>query len=47
MELFVTGASGFIGGSFAVEAVRRGHQVRGLVRSAEKAAPFLGCRAPL
>ncbi|KFL89892.1 Nucleoside-diphosphate-sugar epimerase [Acetobacter malorum] len=38
MRLFVTGASGYIGGSFAAEAVRRGHDVRGLVRSAEKAA---------
>jgi nucleoside-diphosphate-sugar epimerase len=38
MRLFVTGASGFIGGSFAAEAVRRGHQVRGLIRSTEKAA---------
>jgi nucleoside-diphosphate-sugar epimerase len=38
MKLFVTGASGFIGGSIAAEAVRRGHQVRGLVRSPEKAA---------
>jgi nucleoside-diphosphate-sugar epimerase len=37
MKIFVTGASGFIGGSFAAEAVRRGHQVRGLVRSIEKA----------
>lgn len=37
MRIFVTGASGFIGGSFAAEAVRRGHQVHGLVRSAEKA----------
>lgn len=37
MKIFVTGASGFIGGSFAAEAVRRGHQVRGLVRSSEKA----------
>lgn len=37
MKIFVTGASGFIGGSFAAEAVRRGHQVRGLVRSPEKA----------
>lgn len=36
MKLFVTGATGFIGGSFAAEAVRRGHQVRGLVRSADK-----------
>ena len=37
MRIFVTGASGFIGGSFAAEATRRGHQVHGLVRSAEKA----------
>jgi nucleoside-diphosphate-sugar epimerase len=37
VKIFVTGASGFIGGSFAAEAVRRGHQVRGLVRSTEKA----------
>jgi nucleoside-diphosphate-sugar epimerase len=37
MKIFVTGASGFIGGSFAAEAIRRGHQVHGLVRSAEKA----------
>jgi nucleoside-diphosphate-sugar epimerase len=37
VKIFVTGASGFIGGSFAAEAVRRGHQVRGLVRSADKA----------
>jgi len=37
MKVFVTGASGFIGGSFAAEAVRRGHEVRGLVRSPDKA----------
>jgi nucleoside-diphosphate-sugar epimerase len=37
VKIFVTGANGFIGGSFAAEAVRRGHQVRGLVRSADKA----------
>jgi nucleoside-diphosphate-sugar epimerase len=37
VKIFVTGASGFIGGSFAAEAVRRGHEVRGLVRSVEKA----------
>lgn len=37
MKIFVTGASGFIGGSFAAEAVRRGHEVRGLVRSQQKA----------
>lgn len=37
MKIFVTGASGFIGGSFAAGAVRRGHAVRGLVRSQQKA----------
>jgi nucleoside-diphosphate-sugar epimerase len=37
VRIFVTGASGFIGGSFAAEAARRGHQVRGLVRSPQKA----------
>lgn len=37
MKIFVTGASGFIGGSFAAEAVRGGHEVRGLVRSTQKA----------
>ena len=37
MKLFVTGASGFIGGSIAATAARRGYQVRGLVRSVEKA----------
>lgn len=37
MKIFVTGATGFIGGSFAAEAVRRGHQVRGMVRSDAKA----------
>lgn len=42
MKIFVTGASGFIGGSFAAEAVRRGHEVRGLVRSPEKAAACRG-----
>ncbi|WP_136685737.1 NAD-dependent epimerase/dehydratase family protein [Falsirhodobacter xinxiangensis] len=42
MKIFVTGSTGFIGGSFAAEAVRRGHQVRGLVRSDEKAE---ACRA--
>ena len=37
MKIFVTGAGGFIGCSLAAEAVRQGHQVRGLVRSTEKA----------
>jgi nucleoside-diphosphate-sugar epimerase len=37
MKIFVTGATGFIGGSFAAEAARRGHCVTGLVRTPAKA----------
>lgn len=37
MRIFVTGVGGFIGCSLAAEAARRGHQIRGLVRSTEKA----------
>lgn len=37
MEVFVTGAAGYIGGSVAVRLVRAGHAVRGLVRGPEKA----------
>ncbi|WP_027800546.1 NAD-dependent epimerase/dehydratase family protein [Paraburkholderia dilworthii] len=35
MEIFITGASGFIGGSIAAHLVRAGHQVRGLIRKPE------------
>jgi nucleoside-diphosphate-sugar epimerase len=38
MDVFVTGASGYIGGSVAARLMRAGHRVRGLARSAEKAA---------
>ena len=38
MKIFVTGASGFIGGSIAAGLVRAGHRVRGLIRNPEHAA---------
>ena len=38
MDIFVTGATGFIGGSVAAALVREGHRVRGLVRNQNKAA---------
>ncbi|MBC8745747.1 nucleoside-diphosphate-sugar epimerase [Paraburkholderia sp. WC7.3g] len=38
MKIFVTGASGFIGGSVAAHLARAGHQVRGLIRKPEHSA---------
>ncbi|NIF80212.1 NAD-dependent epimerase/dehydratase family protein [Paraburkholderia sp. Cy-641] len=38
MKIFVTGASGFIGGSIAAHLVRAGHHVRGLIRNPEQSA---------
>ncbi|CAB3698592.1 hypothetical protein LMG22037_03375 [Paraburkholderia phenoliruptrix] len=38
MKVFITGASGFIGGSVAAHLVRAGHQVRGLIRQPEHSA---------
>jgi len=38
MKIFITGASGYIGGSVAAGLIAKGHQVSGLVRSAERAA---------
>jgi nucleoside-diphosphate-sugar epimerase len=38
MKIFITGATGYIGGSLAHDLLAAGHQVRGLVRSEEKAA---------
>jgi nucleoside-diphosphate-sugar epimerase len=37
MNIFLTGASGYIGGTVAVRLIAAGHRVRGLVRSAAKA----------
>jgi len=37
MNIFITGAAGFIGGSIATGLVKKGHHVTGLVRSAEQA----------
>ncbi|WP_338867825.1 NAD-dependent epimerase/dehydratase family protein [Myxococcus stipitatus] len=36
MNLFITGATGFIGGSLAVDLKARGHAIRGLVRDEAK-----------
>jgi len=38
MNIFITGSAGFIGGSIATGLIKKGHQVTGLVRSAEQAA---------
>ena len=37
MQIFITGASGYIGGSVAAALLARGHQVSGLVRTDDKA----------
>jgi nucleoside-diphosphate-sugar epimerase len=42
MKIFVTGATGFIGGCVAKRLVAAGHQVRGLVRSPISAAYIAG-----
>jgi len=41
MKVFVTGATGYIGGSVAEGLVASGHQVLGLVRSTESAKASL------
>ncbi|WP_342380436.1 NAD-dependent epimerase/dehydratase family protein [Myxococcus stipitatus] len=41
MKIFITGATGFIGGSLAVDLKARGHAIRGLVRDDAKAGKLL------
>jgi nucleoside-diphosphate-sugar epimerase len=38
MNIFITGATGFIGGSVAARMMAAGHEVRGLVRDHAQAA---------
>jgi nucleoside-diphosphate-sugar epimerase len=38
LKIFITGASGFIGGSIAAHLARAGHAVRGLIRNPEHSA---------
>jgi len=42
MNVFVTGASGYLGGSISHRLVAAGHEVTGLVRTAEQAAQLKG-----
>jgi len=42
MIVFITGAIGYIGGSLAVQLRSKGHTIRGLVRSLEKAEALAG-----
>jgi uncharacterized protein YbjT (DUF2867 family) len=37
MKIFITGASGYIGGSIAATLIDAGHEIAGLVRSGERA----------
>jgi len=37
MDIFITGAAGYIGGTVAARSIAAGHRVRGLVRTAQKA----------
>jgi len=43
VKIFVTGASGFIGGSVAAALIANGDRVRGLVRSRDKADAVAAC----
>jgi len=42
MNIFITGASGYIGGSIALHLMKSGHHIRGLVRDTAKAERLRG-----
>jgi uncharacterized protein YbjT (DUF2867 family) len=42
-DVFLTGGTGFMGGSLATELLRRGHQVRALVRAGSQSKLAPGC----
>jgi len=42
MKIFITGATGYIGGSVAIHLRKFGHEIRGLVRDNEKAEKLFG-----
>jgi uncharacterized protein YbjT (DUF2867 family) len=44
-DVFITGASGFMGRRLSGELLRRGHTVRGLVRAGSESRVAPGCRA--
>ena len=44
-NVFITGASGFVGRHLAAELARRGHTVRGLVRPGAETRVAAGCQA--
>jgi nucleoside-diphosphate-sugar epimerase len=41
MNIFITGASGYIGGTVAMHLIKQGHQIRGLTRSQNSADQLL------
>ena len=43
MQIFITGANGFIGGAVASALIADGHTVRGLVRSQAKGDAVAAC----
>ena len=43
-EIFLTGATGFLGSSLAAELLRRGHRVRALVRPGSESRVPAGLR---